>query len=100
MNSKKAVRNIMEKKGIGTKQMAEMLGSNMQKVVNRLGEGKSTNLSIETLNEFLELMDYKIVLMPKDEEIRDEWYEVDSTPTPVATDAADQKKPVSKVAKK
>jgi len=81
MNSKKAVRNIMEKKGVGTKQMADMLGSNMQMVVDRLSETKSANLSIEKLNEFLVNLDYKIVLIPKDVKMCKDWYEVDSTPT-------------------
>lgn len=81
MNSKKAVRSIMERKGIGTARMAALIGSNMQKVVDRLSESKSANLSIEKLDEFLEQLGYKIVLMPSDEEIKEDWYEVDSKPT-------------------
>lgn len=83
MNSKKAVRSIMDAKGIGTKQMADMLGSNMQKVVDRLSETKSANLSIEKLDEFLKLLGYKIMVVPNTTKPCDGWYEVDSTPTPV-----------------
>ena len=100
MNSKKAVRKIMERKGIGTKQMADMLGSNMQMVVDRLSEGKGTNISIEKLNEFLRLLDYKIILMPKEEECREGWYEVDSEPTIAAVGNERVEKSVSKNRKK
>lgn len=81
VNSKKAVREIMNRKGIGTKQMADLLGTNMQTVCDRLGEGKSVNLSVEKLNDFLCKMNYKIVLIPDDVELQSGWYEVDSEPT-------------------
>lgn len=81
MNSKKAVREIMNRKGISTKQMADMLNTNMQMVCDRLSEGKSANLSVEKLNDFLSKMDYKIVLVPCDVDVKADWYEVDSEPT-------------------
>lgn len=81
MNSKKAVREIMARKGIGTKQMADMLNTNMQMVCDRLSEGKSVNLSVEKLNDFLSKLDYKIVLVPNDVKVKNDWYEVDSEPT-------------------
>ena len=76
MNAKYAVRDIMDKNGISTKQMAEMIGSNMQKVCDRLGTGKSKNLSTEKLNEMLVPLGYKIVLMPAEVTIQDGWYEI------------------------
>ena len=78
MNAKKAVRDIMDRKGVSTSRMAEMLGSNMQKVCDRLGMGKSKNMSTDKLNEMLIPLGYKIVLMPADEELKDNWYVVDS----------------------
>ena len=90
MNAKKAVREIMDYKGISTSKLAEMLGSNMQKVCDRLGMGKSKNLSTDKLDELIRVMGYKIVLMPSDVEIQDGWYEVtdsrmekEEAPTPV-----------------
>lgn len=81
MNSKKAVREIMNRKGIGTRQMADMLNTNMQMVCDRLSESKSVNLSVEKLNDFLSKLDYKIVLVPNDVKVKNDWYEVDSEPT-------------------
>ena len=81
MNSKKAVREIMNRKGIGTRQMADMLNTNMQMVCDRLSESKSVNLSVEKLNDFLSKLDYKIVLVPNDVKMKNDWYEVDSEPT-------------------
>lgn len=78
MNSKVAVRAIMDRKGISTSKMAELMGSNMQKVCDRLGMGKSKNLSTEKLDEMLKLLGYKIVLVPQEESMRDGWYEIDT----------------------
>ena len=83
MNSKRAVRIIMEEKGVGTKRMADMIGSSMQVVVDRLSESKSTNLSIEKLSEFLTHLGYKILVVPAEVPCEEGWYEVDSAPTPI-----------------
>jgi len=77
MNAKSAVRDIMDRKGVSTKMMADILGSNMQKVCDRLGMGKSTNLSTDKLNEMIVPLGYKIVLMPADEEMKEDWYGID-----------------------
>ena len=81
MNAKKAVRMIMVQKDVSTLDMANMLGSNMQKVCDRLSEGKSANLSVEKLNEFVSHLGYKIVLIPEETKLEPWWYEVDSVPT-------------------
>lgn len=76
MLSKRVVREIMEKKGIGTSAMAKALGRPMRLVSDRLSVDKSENLSVDKLDEFLEVLGYKIVVIPKEEEIKDGWYEV------------------------
>lgn len=78
MNAKTAVREIMDRKGVSTSRMAEMLGSNMQKVCDRLGMGKSKNMSTEKLHEMLVPLGYKIVLVPTEEESKIDWYEIDA----------------------
>ena len=78
---KKAVRSIMEKKGVGTGALAEMLGKPSRLVCDRLSLDKGTNLSIDKLDELVSVLGYKIVLMPADEEVRDGWYEVEDSRT-------------------
>lgn len=90
----------MSERGIGTKQMADMIGSNMQKVVDRLSESKSANLSIEKLDEFLSKLGYKIVLVPEATECGSDWYEVDSEPTRVEDEAHGLEKCCAKKSKK
>ena len=76
---KSAVRDIMEKKGIGTNALAKMIGKIPQTVSDRLNPEKGTNLSIDKLDELLAVMGYKIVLMPTNEEMRDGWYKVEDS---------------------
>jgi len=72
---KRALLDIKEKKGIGTSAMAHMLGKKQpQYVQDRLNPKKSENISIDTLDELLMTLGYKIVLMPEYELISNEWY--------------------------
>lgn len=76
---KSAVREIMERKGIGTNALAKMIGKIPQTVSDRLNPEKGTNLSIDKLDELLTAMGYKIVLMPVNEKMQDGWYKVEDS---------------------
>lgn len=83
---KSAVREIMAKKGIGTNALAKMLGKLPQNVSDRLNPAKCTNLSIDKLDELVSALGYKIVLMPKEVNVRDGWYEIEDSRKLKATD--------------
>lgn len=78
---KKAVRSIMEKKGIGTNALAKELGRLPRYVSDRLSLDKGTNLSIDKLDELIAVLGYKIVLMPVEEETKESWYVVEDSRT-------------------
>ena len=87
---KKAVRCIMDRKGIGLNTLARMVGKNSQFVSDKLNVARGGNMTTDKLDELIRVMGYKIVLMPSDVEIQDGWYEVtdsrmetEGTTTPV-----------------
>ena len=77
MLAKKAVREIMEKKGIGTNARADRIGKQARVVSDRLSLDKGENISVEKLNELLRAMDYKIVVVPRETRVGSEWIEID-----------------------
>lgn len=92
MNSKVAVRTIMAEKGIGTTEMARVLGKLPQNVNDMLNLSKAAHFTTGKLSELLQVLGYKIVLVPSDVPVQDGWYEIDgSTPTPVSENDPDQK---------
>lgn len=76
---KNAVRAIMEKTGTGNNALAKKIGKLPQTVSDRLNSEKSTNLSIDKLDEMIRVMGYKIVLVPEDTKVRDDWYEIEDS---------------------
>lgn len=78
---KKAIRAIMDRKGIGLNALAHMMGKNSQFVSDKLNPAKGLNMSTDKLDEMIRTMGYKIVLVPEDVEIQDGWFEVDDSRT-------------------
>ena len=76
MLAKVAVRDIMEKKGIGTNALADRIGKPARLVSDRLSLDKGENISVDKLSELLRAMDYKVVLVPRETRVSQEWYEV------------------------
>lgn len=78
---KRAIRAIMDRKGIGLNTLARMVGKNSQFVSDKLNPAKGLNMSTDKLDELIRVMGYKIVLMPADVEMEDGWYEIDDSRT-------------------
>lgn len=76
---KKAIRAIMDRKGIGLNALARMMGKNSQFVSDKLNPAKGLNMSTDKLDEMIRVMGYKIVLMPSDVCMKDGWYEIDDS---------------------
>ena len=76
---KKAIRAIMDRKGIGLNALARMVGKNSQFVSDKLNPAKGLNMSTDKLDELIRVMGYKIVLVPTETKMNDGWYEIDDS---------------------
>ena len=76
---KKAIRAIMDRKGIGLNALARMGGKNSQFVSDKLNPAKGLNMSTDKLDELIRVMGYKIVLVPTETKMKDGWYEIDDS---------------------
>ena len=76
---KKAIRAIMDRKGIGLNALARMVGKNSQFVSDKLNPAKGLNMSTDKLDELIRVMGYKIVLVPAETKLKDGWYEIDDS---------------------
>lgn len=63
MNTGDAVREVMKLKETGVNQLADKLGKSPRLVSERLSQ---QNISIAKLHEMLRVLDYKIIIAPRD----------------------------------
>ena len=73
MKTNEIIRGMMSKNGMRGIDLAEKLGVGTTALANRLNRGV---LSTPVLGKMLEIFGYKIILVPKDTELKDNWYEV------------------------
>ena len=73
MKTNEIIRELMSKNGMRGIDLAERLGVGTTALANRLNRGV---LSTPVLGKMLEIFGYKIVLVPKDTKLKDNWYEV------------------------
>lgn len=74
MNTRECLKAIMEIKGVGTNKLADRMGKPPRFVSDRI---RSNNIGIAHLNELLRMLDYKIVLMPRDVREQEEWFRIE-----------------------
>ena len=74
MNTKEALKEIMEKRGVGTNKLADRMGKPPRFVSDRI---RSNNIGIMQLNELLRMLDYKIVLVPRETIEKEDWVKVE-----------------------
>lgn len=74
MKATKIVREIMLAQGVKVAALADKLKIKSNVLSERLGQ---ENISIAKLDEMLRLMDYKIVVMPRDSREQEGWYRVE-----------------------
>lgn len=63
MKTTEIIRDIMSHQDMGTKKLADRLGKKSNVISERLTQD---NISIVKLNEMLQVLDYKIVIMPQE----------------------------------
>lgn len=74
MKTNIAVRTIMEEQGIGVSKLAARMEKTPRLVSDRLA---MENISITKLNEMLRVLDYKVVLVPRETRLPEGGFEVE-----------------------
>lgn len=63
MKATDVVREIMKSQDVGLNKMADRMGKTPRLVSDRLSQD---NISISKLNEMLQVLDYKVLIVPRD----------------------------------
>lgn len=74
MTTREALKTIMEKRGVGTNKLADRMGKPPRFISDRI---RSKNITILHLNELLRMLDYKIVLVPRETTEKEDWVRVE-----------------------
>ena len=74
MKATEIVREAMKQKEVKPSTLAARLNIKNNVLSERLGQ---KNISIEKLNEMLRMLDYKIVIVPRENRVPDSGFEVD-----------------------
>ncbi|HJA69230.1 MAG TPA: hypothetical protein H9664_04340 [Firmicutes bacterium] len=74
MKTTDAVREIMKVKGIGVNKMADRLNKSSRLVSERLSQD---NISIAKLQELLRVLDYKVIIVPRETRLPANSFEVE-----------------------
>ena len=74
MNATVALREIMKIQSVGVNKLADRLGIKQNVMSMRL---KHDNISINKLSEMLRLLDYKIILVPRETRLPEGGFEVE-----------------------
>lgn len=74
MKAGDAIKKVMEEQGVRVSQIAYMTGKKSNVISERLSQ---ENISVGKMLEMLRVLNYKIVIMPRDTKMQDGWYEVE-----------------------
>ena len=74
MKATEAVREIMKIKEVKHSVLCDRLGLKSNVLSERLTQ---QNISVGKLNEMLRVLDYKVVVVPREEKSRENWIEVE-----------------------
>lgn len=74
MKAGDAIKKVMSEKSVKVAQMAYMTGKKSNVISERLSQ---ENISVGKMMEMLRVLEYKVVIMPRDAKVQDGWYEVE-----------------------
>ena len=74
MNVMLATKEIMKKQSVGVNMLADRLGIKQNVLSERL---RHENISIKKLSEMLRLLDYKIILVPRETRLPEGGFEIE-----------------------
>ena len=75
MDAKQIVRELMSVTGMSQEKLAKVSGMTSQTNVSGI-LNRGTSLRVDKLDQMISAMGYKIVIMPRNDDIGDGWYEV------------------------
>ena len=74
MKATEIVKGIMEQQGIGQTALGKRIGVRNDAIYQRL---KQDNIGVDRLVQMLNALDYKLVIVPSNKQVREGEYEVD-----------------------
>lgn len=74
MNAIAAIREIMKIQSVGVNKLADRLGMKQNALSMRL---KQQTISVEKLSETLRMLDYKVILVPRETRLPEGGFEVE-----------------------
>ncbi len=74
MKTAEAVKGILKAQKVTQVTLAYRLGVSKAVINARF---RQDNISIRVLNEMLKVLDYKIVIVPRETKLKEDWYEVE-----------------------
>ena len=74
MKATEAVREVMKEQEVGVNKMAARLDKPSRQISERLSQ---TNISIAKLTEMLRVLDYKVVIVPRNASLPKGGYEIE-----------------------
>lgn len=77
MTSKEIVKTIMEQKNISNADLAHMVGIKPTAMWDRLNNTNSKDMNVAVLSKMLQVLGYKIQIVPSGKKITEGVYEVD-----------------------
>lgn len=65
MTTRETVKQLMSNKNITNAQMSSILGVSQATLWDRLNSSKNKSMSIRTLSQMLKILDYEVVIVPR-----------------------------------
>ena len=78
MRGRDIVKDIMEKTNVSNATLAHRLGTSIATMWDRINSKKVKDIPLSTLNEMLRALDYKVLIVPANRQVKNDEYTVTS----------------------
>lgn len=93
MRGREIVAAIMGLKKISNAEMAHKLDISVPTMWDRVNSQKAKDIPISMMNEMVRVMDYKIIVVPSNRQVKENEFEVtNAPPTPIETEIMNGRK--------
>ena len=65
MTTREIIKKLMSDKDVSNAQMASILGTSQATIWDRLNSQRNKSMSISTLSQMLKILDYEVVIVPR-----------------------------------
>lgn len=77
MTAKELIKKLMVEKDMPNADMAKSIGVSQATLWERLNPKKTDNMTVKKLNEMLQVLDYKVVIVPADTPLPEGGYQIE-----------------------